>query len=126
MARLGIEMLELGDHFPDVFEIHFAERLQCGEIALGDKIEIGDQGRHGRIEAVALAQLQRRGIPADRRRRRRWDQSPAAFRERAPTWSRLGAERVGDVGDIAGEIARLVHHADEVLADEAVGGVARY
>ena len=58
MARLGIEILELGNHFLDVFKVDLAERLERCKIALGDKIEIGNQGCHGRIEAVAFAQLE--------------------------------------------------------------------
>ncbi len=33
-----------------------------------------------------------------------------------------GAEIICNVGNIAGEIARLIHHANEVLANDAIGG----
>ena len=97
--------------------------LERHEIALGDQVEIGDQDCHGRIEPVALRELQAEAFLQVARQRRRADRSLAAFREPASTWVDAGAKIVGNVGEVAGEIARLVHHADQVLADHAVGGI---
>ena len=96
---------------------------ECCEIALGDEIEIVEQRRHRRIEAVAVLELQRQAFGEIARRRRRRGSKPCS----TPSTRSTCATSVPSVSatpvDIAGEIAGLVDHADQMLADQPVGGV---
>ena len=61
-ARLGIERADLGDHVGEIFIVDPAQAAQGGKIALGQKVEMLDQGPHRGIEAVAFLELDARGI----------------------------------------------------------------
>ncbi len=54
---LRIEPLHLLNHVAEVFVRYGADALQLGEIMGAEKIEMLDQGGHGRIVAIALLQL---------------------------------------------------------------------
>ncbi len=57
-ARPRIQRLQLGDHVGQVFVVDTAQLAQGRQVAARQEFEIVDQRRHGRVEAVALDQLQ--------------------------------------------------------------------
>ena len=61
-ARLRIETADFGDHVGEILVADAADPPQRGEVALGEQIEAADQRLHRRIEAVALPELDARGI----------------------------------------------------------------
>src|SRR4029077_17873994 len=52
-----METPELGDHFGEIFVADTADFFQGGDVAPGDEIEPANQGRHCRIIAIALLEL---------------------------------------------------------------------
>ncbi len=79
------------------------------------------EGGHGRIEAVTLLELQRQaflevaGEDAGRI-------AGLQLGENILDMGGGGSQRLGHGGGVGGEVARLVQHADEMLADQLVGG----
>jgi len=56
---LGIEAADLADHVGDVLVVDAADLAQSRDVALGEQIEVLDQGLHRGVVAVELAQLDR-------------------------------------------------------------------
>ena len=95
---------------------------QAGEIALGQQIEMVDQCPHRRIVAVALLELDREAFgqvaraDAGRIERLQDGQHRLDFGARRPEFFRDGIE-------IAAQVAGLVDHIDQVLADHAANRI---
>jgi hypothetical protein len=113
-ARAGTwrQGLQLGDHLGHVFGIDAADLTQSPHVAPGQQFQIVEQGAHGRIEAVALDQLQLQAL----RHRTRHD--PGRLEAVADRQNRLDprqatAQTVGDLGQFAAQIAALVDRVDQ-------------
>ncbi len=61
-AGLRLEAPNFGDHVGEVLVVDAADLAQQGKIAPRQRRQVGDHRLHGRIEAVALAQLQREAL----------------------------------------------------------------
>ena len=61
-AGLGLQAADLGQHVGEILAIDAADLLQGREILPCHEMEMGEQGLHGRIEPIALLELDRRGI----------------------------------------------------------------
>ena len=93
------------------------DALQRDEIVGGEEMQIVDQGRHRRIAAVAVLQLERQAFA-------QVAGEHAARLEALQHAKRLldqldrRAQPLGDVRQIAAQVAGLVGHVDEMLADQ--------
>ena len=90
-------------------------RKPC-QVALGQQIEAADQRRHRRIEAVALLELDRQAFGEIARAHARRIEALHDVEHRLD-FGRRRAELVGHRREIAGEVAGLVDHVDQVLPD---------
>ena len=61
-AWLRIETANFADHVGDIFIIDTAEFSQPRDIALGQKVEMLDQGLHRRVIAIEFTQLDREAL----------------------------------------------------------------
>ena len=119
---LGIEIADFSDHVGQIFIADAAQTAQRAKVALGQKIEMPDQRLHCRIETVAFLELNGEAFGQIARahaerlerlqnRKHQFDVTP------------LRAKFFGNRVEIAGEIAGLVDHIDQVLADHAAGRI---
>ena len=84
----------------------------------GEKIDVVDEGRHRRIAAVLLLQLKRQAfaqIAGEHAAR----VEALHHRERLLDELERRAEQLGKAAEIAAQIAGLVGHVDEMVADQA-------
>ena len=120
-ARPGRQRLQLGDHLGHVLNVDAANPAQTRQVPLGQQIQIIEQTAHGRIEPVALDQLQFQAF----RHRPRHDArrfKPVADRQYALDPFERHAQPVGDLGQFAAQIAALVDAIDQGQGDGVVGG----
>ena len=61
-ARLRFEPPDFGDHVAEILVIDAAEPAQQEKVAPRQRRKVLDEDLHGRIEAVAFAQLQRQAL----------------------------------------------------------------
>ena len=119
---LRVEGADLGEHLGQILVVDAAEALQGRKIALRDEVEPRDEGRHRRVEAVLLPELDRQALGEVARRDARGlealDEPQHPLDRR-----RLGPEAIGDVVDGLGQVAGLVHGVDEMASDQALGRV---
>ena len=120
-ARTRRQRLQLGDHFGHVLGVDAAELAQARQIALRQQVEVIEQAGHGRVEAVALDQLQlqalRNGASHDPGRL-----EAVANGQDGLDAGGLDAQPVGDLGQIAAQVAALVDHVDQGQGDGVIGG----
>ena len=99
-----------------------ADALQRDEVVGGEQMQILDQRRHGRIAAVLLLQLQRQAfaqVAGEHAAR-----LEALHHASVSSTSSSGAPRSSaSAVEIAAQIAGLVGHVDEMLADQTAGRV---
>ena len=121
-AGFGIEPPDLGDHVENVLVIHAAQSAQGREFALGEQRQVGDQRLHGRVVAVALAQLDGEALGQIAR--------PDAggiegldLREHPLHPRERRAQTLGGLGEVVAEIAGLVERIDQRAADQPVGRI---
>ena len=105
-----------------IFLVHPAQAAQGGTITLGEKFEMLDQRAHGRIVAVAFLQLDREAF-GEIARAHAGRIEGLQNREHELDIAAPGTEFVGNAVEIAGEVTRLVHHIDQILADHAAGRI---
>ncbi len=123
LARLRIERLHLGDHVGEVGAVDAAKPRKRREFTPRQEIEMLDHLRHRRIEAVALAQLDRQALPeaAGKHARRIELLEPL---EHGVDPRRRTVQRVRDAREIGRQIPGRVKLIDQVNGDDAVGGIA--
>ena len=119
---LRIEVADLGDHVGEILLVDAAQPAQGGEIALGQKIEMLDQRAHRGIETVAILELEGEAF-GEIARAHAGRIERLQDREHGLDVGQRGAELLGDGVEIAGEIAGLVDHIDQVLPDHAAGRI---
>ena len=120
-AGARIERFQLGDHVGEVFVVDAANLAQRAEVAPRQKVEMLDQRRHRRIEAVALDQLQFQTFGhAARHHAGRLEALTAP--QHVLDQIEAAAEPFGDFVQRDAQIARLVHAVDQDLGDGHVGG----
>ena len=115
-ARLRVETANFADHVGQILVAHAADLAQRHEVALRQQIEVTDQRLHGGIETIELAELDGEAFGQIARAHAGRIE---ALQDREHGF-RLGgrrAELVGDLRQIAGEIAGLVDQVDDVLPD---------
>ena len=97
-----------------------AGAAQTADVPLGDQIEVVEEGRHRRIEPVALAELQSQALGevagARCRPGRRSGSPPSSVSTRVAA----AADQLGRRVEVVAEIARLVDQIDETAADRSV------
>ena len=81
-----------------------------------------DQRAHRRIEAVALLQLDRQAF-GEIARAHAGRIERLQDRQHGGDFGQRRAELFGDADEIAGQVAGLVHHVDQILADHAARGI---
>ncbi len=117
--RLGIEPADLADHVRQILRIHPADALQRVAVVAGQKLQVRHQRLHGGIEPVALPELDGEAFGkvagADPGRLEGLNMGEHRLHIRA-----AGAQLLGGLVEIAGEITRLVDEADEMEADESL------
>ncbi len=106
------------DHLGQILIADAADLLQGGEIAPGEKIEPPDQRLHGRIEAIALLELDRQAF-GEVARANAGRVEGLQDGENGLDLGQRGAELFRRRGDIAGEITELVDQIDQILRDHA-------
>jgi hypothetical protein len=120
--RPGIERADFGNHLAQVLVVDAAQALQRGEVAPRQELEIVEQRRYRRIEAVALLELEGEAL-GQRARGHAGGIERLKHAEHALDARPLDAEAFGDFREIAGEIARLVDEIDQVGGDKAIAGI---
>ncbi len=113
---VGFERADLGDHVGEILVADAADPAQRRQIALGEQIKPADQRLHRGIEAVALAQLDRRAL-GEIARATPGGSKLCTTLSTAST-SAIGAPSFSDTESRSpGEVAGLVDHIDQELAD---------
>ncbi len=118
----GIEIADFTDHVGEIFIVDAAQAAQRAKVALGQKIEMLDQRLHRRIETVAFLQLDGEALGEIARAHAERFECLQNRKDELDVAS-LRAKFVGNGIEIAGEIAGLVDHIDQVLADHAAGRI---
>ena len=111
---------QLPDHVVQVVGVHPARAPQALQVAPRQHLQIVQQRRHRRIEAVALHQLQlqafRHGPRHDPRRL-----EPMAHGQHRLDPLEAAAQPIGELGKLAPQIAALVGRIDQCQSDAVVG-----
>ena len=115
-AGLRIEVADFRDHVGEILIADAADAPQACQVALGQQIEAADQRGHRRIEAVLLLELDRQAFGEIARAHARGIEALHDVQHRLD-FGRRRAELVGHRREIAGEVASLVDHVDQVLPD---------
>ncbi len=118
-ARLRIETANFADHVGDVLIIDAAEFSQRRDVALGQEIEMLDQGLHRGVVAIELTQLDRQALAQVSRA----DAGRIEFLQHRENrldvlWRR--PQPLCGLAEIRRQITRLVDEVDQVLADHAL------
>ena len=121
-SRLGIQCLDLGHHIGEVLIVDTADALQHGGLAAGETVQILDQGLHGRIEAVAVVQLEGEAFAEVAGENTRRIAILGAHQDRLDLG--LGnAQPFGDLLEFGPQVAGLVEAVDEEAGDHALAGI---
>ena len=119
-ARLGVQPLDLGDDLHELVHLDADRLFQRREVVARQQVQVGEEGRDHGIEAVLFLQLQREAfLQRAREHARRVERLQA--RQHAVDQLLRRAELLGERGEIRRQVSGVVHHVDEVLADEPLG-----
>ena len=124
-ARFRIEPLDLGHHLDQLLGIDANGAAQRCEVVAAEQRQIVEQPGDLRIVAIEVFQLQRQAL-------REVASKYAGRIEALQSGEHLGYERLGCAelhGQIVGtalQVAGLVHHVDEMHADEPLGRVRHH
>jgi hypothetical protein len=121
-ARLGIELLDLGDHFGQLLRIDADRPLQSGQIVAAEQGKVVQQPGDLRIVAVAVLELQRQAFGEVAREHARRIEALQLLQHLLDERIRR-TELLRQIVEVALQVARLVHHVDEVSADQPLGGL---
>ena len=119
LPGFGLSARNLGEHLGEVVLVDAAEPQERRVVAARDQFEIGEQRRHRRVEAVALAELDGEAFGeiarADAGRLEALDDGE----RRARRASSGAPSRSAIAGEVGAQIAGLVDLVDQRLADQA-------
>ena len=86
---------------------------------LGEPLEIVEQDRHGRVEAVLFLQLQRQALGQIPRHHTSWLEG-LRRRQDGLDPGALQTQPVGDLVEVGAQIAIFISEVDQVCPDQAV------
>ena len=125
-TRLGIELLDLGDDLEELVHLASHRLAQRREVVPGEQVQVLEKAADDGIVAVLLFQLQsqalrqRAGEHAGRIERLQRGEDLLDHLQRRP-------ELFGDGSEIgARQVARVIDHVDEVLADQALDRILQH
>jgi len=118
-AWLGIERPYFGDHTRQVLRVDGAEPHERRRVPTGDKGQVIEHDSHGRVEAIAVAQLQRQAFGQIAREYTGWIEALQLSQRRIDARPRT-SETFGKRREIVRQIAGFIHHGDEILPDNSI------
>ena len=118
--RPGRQRLQLGDHLGHVLGVDVAGLAQPRQVALGQQVQIVEQAAHGGVEAIALDQLQLQAFGHGAGHDAGRLEAVAHGQHRLDTLER-DPQPVGDLGQVAAQIAALIDGIDQGQGDGVVG-----
>ena len=114
---LRVQPLHLLHHVAEVLVGDAADALQRRQVVDGEQMQILDQRRHGGVAAIELLQLQGQAFAQVAGKDAARLEALHDLERRLDELDRR-AEKLGQRLELALQIARLVGHIDEMLADQ--------
>ena len=119
IAGFWVKVFQFRNHFLDVIKVNLAKIFQGRKIMFGHEMQVSHENCHGRIKPIAFPQLKSKAILKIGSEHADGIETFQFFQNTRHV-IRCGAEIFRDVSGIGREVARLIHHADQVLANDAV------